>query len=61
MRNQPLLRFDNYMTLNDAIRRGDVRDLAEIVGKQFVQPSSFVGGPRYMVNNVRRLWLSARV
>ena len=49
------------MTLNHAIRRGDVRDLAENVGKQFVLPSSFVGGPRYMVNNVRRLWLSARV
>lgn len=53
MRNQPLLRSDNYRTLDDAIRRGelDAGDPAGNVGKRFVLPSSFVGGPRYMVNN----------
>ncbi|KAL6550513.1 hypothetical protein OROMI_021001 [Orobanche minor] len=53
MRNQPLLRSDKYKSLDDAIRTGDIDPAEPIgnIGKRFVLPSSFVGGPRYMVQN----------
>lgn len=53
IRNQPLLRTSNYKAIDDAIRSGVVEadDDAGNVGKRLVLPSSFVGGPRYMVQN----------
>lgn len=52
-RNQKLLRADNYKSIEDAIRRGDIdpTDEASMIGKRLVLPSTFVGGPRYMVQN----------
>lgn len=51
VKNQPLLRSDKYKKLDDAIRSGtiDIEDPADKVGKRIVLPSSFVGGPRYML------------
>ena len=50
MRNQQLLRSENYKSLDDAIRTGDI-DPNDPVGKRVVLPSSFVGGSRYMIQN----------
>ncbi len=67
MRNQKLLRADKYKSIEDAIRRGDIdpEDQASGIGKRLVLPSSFVGGPRYMVQNFqdtmaicKKSWLS---
>ncbi len=51
--NQKLLRADKYKAIEDAIRRGDIdpEDQASGLGKRLILPSSFVGGPRYMIQN----------
>ena len=43
IRNQPLLRAENYKKLDDAIRMGriDIDDAAVNLGKRLVLPSSF--------------------
>ena len=53
VRNQKLLRADNYKRLDDAIRRGDIDpdDSAGSIGQRCILPSTFVGGPRYMIQN----------
>ncbi|GAU25167.1 hypothetical protein TSUD_150660 [Trifolium subterraneum] len=47
--NQTVLRTDLYKNVCDAVVRGDT--IAAATGKQIVLPSSFTGGPRYMVQN----------
>ena len=47
--NQKNLRLELYFGLKDAILRGDTDPIT--VGKQIVLPFSFVGSPRYMVQN----------
>ena len=47
--NQDTLRVDLYHNLQDAVTRGDT-DAAGL-GKRIVLPSSFTGGPRYMMQN----------
>lgn len=46
--NQDKLRTDLYNGLVDALNSGD-NDLAQ-TGRRLILPSSFVGGPRYMLN-----------
>jgi len=48
-RNQSALRIELYSRLRDAIMRGDTTP--ESVGKRIVQPSSFTGSLRYMIEN----------
>jgi hypothetical protein len=43
------LRTDLYRNVCDAVVRGDT--IAAATGKRIVLPSSFTGGPRYMVQN----------
>ncbi|KAL6512382.1 hypothetical protein OROHE_019994 [Orobanche hederae] len=47
--NQKLLRYDNYKNLADAVLRGNAPTTS--IGKRFVIPTSFTGGPRYMIQN----------
>ncbi|GJS47128.1 putative reverse transcriptase domain-containing protein [Tanacetum coccineum] len=47
--NQDTLRVDLYHNLNDAFTRGDTN--AEGLGKRIVLPRTFIGGPRYMMQN----------
>ncbi|CAJ2652908.1 unnamed protein product [Trifolium pratense] len=47
--NQTVLRTDLYKNVCDAVVRGDT--IAAATGKRIVLPSSFTGGPRYMVQN----------
>ncbi|KAL6546679.1 hypothetical protein OROMI_022400 [Orobanche minor] len=47
--NQKLLRYDNYKNLADAVLRGNAPTTS--IGKHFVIPTSFTGGPRYMIQN----------
>jgi uncharacterized protein YdcH (DUF465 family) len=47
--NQTVLRTDLYRNVCDAVVRGDT--IAAATGKRIVLPSSFTGGPRYMVQN----------
>ncbi|KAL6557062.1 hypothetical protein OROHE_006938 [Orobanche hederae] len=47
--NQKLLRSDNYKNLADAVLRGNAPTTS--IGKRFVIPTSFTGGPRYMIQN----------
>lgn len=47
--NQTVLRTDLYKNVCDAVVRGDT--IAVATGKRIVLPSSFTGGPRYMVQN----------
>ncbi|GJZ08213.1 ATP-dependent DNA helicase PIF1 [Tanacetum coccineum] len=47
--NQDTLRVDLYHNLNDAVTRGDTH--AEGLGKRIVLPRSFIGSPRYMMQN----------
>lgn len=44
-----MLRTDLYRNVCDAVVRGDT--IAAATGKRIVLPSSFTGGPRYMVQN----------
>ena len=60
MRNQKLLRSENYKSLDDAIRRGDI-DPTDPVGKRVVLPSTFVGSPRYMVQNYQDVMAICKV
>ncbi|KAL6517513.1 hypothetical protein OROMI_033214 [Orobanche minor] len=45
--NQKLLRSDNYKNLADAVLRGNAPTTS--IGKRFVIPTSFTGGPKYMI------------
>ncbi|GJY00787.1 helicase [Tanacetum coccineum] len=47
--NQDTLRVDLYHNLNDAFTRGDTN--AEGLGKRIVLPRTYIGGPRYMMQN----------
>ncbi|PNY00838.1 ATP-dependent DNA helicase PIF1 [Trifolium pratense] len=47
--HQTVLRTDLYKNVCDAVVRGDT--VAAATGKRTVLPSSFTGGPRYMVQN----------
>ncbi|KAL6505874.1 hypothetical protein OROHE_023253 [Orobanche hederae] len=47
--NQKLLKSDNYKNLADAVLRGNAPTTS--IGKRFVIPTSFTGGPRYMIQN----------
>ncbi|XP_050279142.1 uncharacterized protein LOC126720581 [Quercus robur] len=47
--NQEKLRIELYNGLKDAVMRGDTTPAS--AGKIFVLPSSFIGGPRYMIEN----------
>ncbi|XP_077221932.1 uncharacterized protein LOC143855744 [Tasmannia lanceolata] len=47
--SQPQLRAELYKGLRDAVVRGDTTPAS--VGRRIVSPSSFTGGPRYMVQN----------
>jgi hypothetical protein len=47
--NQDTLRVDLYHNLQDAVTRGDTYAMG--LGKRIVLPSSFTGGPRYMMQN----------
>jgi hypothetical protein len=47
--NQKKLRSELYSGLKDAILRGDTNPIT--VGKRIILPSSFMGNPRYMVQN----------
>lgn len=47
--NQSELRVELYNNLCDAVTRGDTN--AEAIGQRIVLPSTFTGGPRYMVQN----------
>ncbi|XP_057421492.1 uncharacterized protein LOC130715411 [Lotus japonicus] len=48
-KNQTKLRTELYKNVCDAVVRGDT--IAAATGKRMVLPSSFTGGPRYMVQN----------
>lgn len=48
-KNQDNLRVDLYHNVFDAVTRGDTD--AAAIGKRIVLPSSFVGSPRYMMQN----------
>ncbi|KAK2379913.1 hypothetical protein QL285_067659 [Trifolium repens] len=48
-KNQTVVRTDLYKNVCDAVVRGDT--IAAATGKRTVLPSSFTGGPRYMVQN----------
>ena len=48
-KNQDTLRVDLYHNVFDAVTRGDTD--AAAIGKRIVLPSSFVGSPRYMMQN----------
>lgn len=48
-KNQTVLRTELYKNVCDAVVRGDT--MAAATGKRIVLPSSFTGGPRYMVQN----------
>ena len=43
------LRAEIYSGLKDAVQQGDTTQ--ESFGKRIVLPSSFTGGPRYMIHN----------
>lgn len=47
--NQKKLRADLYNNVCDAIGRGDTDPKS--LGKRIILPSSFTGGPRYMIEN----------
>ncbi|GKA71969.1 hypothetical protein Tco_0778185, partial [Tanacetum coccineum] len=47
--NLDTLRVDLYYNLNDAVTRGDTH--AEGLGKRIVLPKSFIGSPRYTMQN----------
>ncbi|KAL6556803.1 hypothetical protein OROHE_006679 [Orobanche hederae] len=47
--NQKLLRSDNHKNLADAVLRENAPTTS--IGKRFVIPTSFTGGPRYMIQN----------
>ncbi|GKC63748.1 ATP-dependent DNA helicase PIF1-like protein [Tanacetum coccineum] len=47
--NQYTLRVDLYHNLCDAVRRGDMSTVG--LGKRIVFPRSFIGNPRYMMQN----------
>ncbi|XP_033134461.1 uncharacterized protein LOC117127850 [Brassica rapa] len=51
MLNQKKLRADLYNNVCDAILQGDAS--SKKMGKRIILPSSFTGGPRYMVENYR--------
>ena len=51
MLNQKKLRADLYNNVCDAIQQGDAS--SKKMGKRIILPSSFTGGPRYMVENYR--------
>lgn len=48
-KNQDTLRVDLYHNVCDAVTRGDTS--ATGLGKRIVLPRSFIGGPRYMMQN----------
>ncbi|XP_020963355.1 uncharacterized protein LOC110264987 [Arachis ipaensis] len=48
---QPQLRVDKYKCLHESLINGDV-DAARL-GKRIILPSTFIGGPRYMMNNCK--------
>jgi hypothetical protein len=50
-RNQKKLRVDLYQGLQDALEAGDTDTTT--LGKRIVLPSSFTGGPRFMVQLYR--------
>lgn len=56
--NQKNLRVDLYQHVYDAVTKGD-RNATE-VGKRTVLPSSFTGGPRYMVQNYQDVMVLCR-
>ena len=60
IRNQPLLRCDKYKALDDAVRTGDF-DPTSNVGKWYVLPSSFIGSPRYMIQNFQDVMAICKV
>ncbi|CAN6835438.1 unnamed protein product [Brassica oleracea] len=45
--NQDVLRAELYSNVLDAVSKGDTD--AKIIGQRFIQPPSFTGGPRYLV------------
>ncbi|XP_013607568.1 PREDICTED: uncharacterized protein LOC106314194 [Brassica oleracea var. oleracea] len=45
--NQDVLRAELYSNVLDAVSKGDTD--AKIIGKRFILPPSFTGGPRYLV------------
>ena len=48
-KKQDYLRAEIYSGLKDTVLRGDTTRAS--IGKQIVLPSSFTGGPRYMIQN----------
>ncbi|KAL4344186.1 hypothetical protein AHAS_Ahas11G0153200 [Arachis hypogaea] len=48
---QPQLRVDKYKCLHESLINGDV-DAARL-GKRIILPSTFTGGPKYMMNNCK--------
>ena len=57
--NQDNLRVDLYHNVFDAVTRGDTD--AAAIGKRIVLPSSFVGSPRYMMQNYQDAMALCRV
>ena len=53
VRNQKVLRADNYKKLEEEIRIGDIdpADTSTNIIKPCILPSTFVGGPCYMIQN----------
>ncbi|KAJ4753717.1 hypothetical protein LUZ62_088122 [Rhynchospora pubera] len=47
--NQDSLRMDSIQNIRDAVLQGDM--FGYQVGKRFILPASFVGGPRYLFQN----------
>lgn len=47
--NQKQLRAELYSGLRDAINQGDV--MTNSIGKMTILPSTYIGGPRYRVQN----------
>ncbi|KAL1309905.1 hypothetical protein AAHE18_17G212000 [Arachis hypogaea] len=55
---QPQLRVDKYKCLHESLIIGDV-DAARL-GKRIILPSTFTGGPRYMMNNCKDAFIICR-
>ena len=53
-KKQDYLRAEIYSGLKDTVLRGDTTRAS--IGKRIVLPSSFTGGPRYMIQNYRCDW-----
>jgi hypothetical protein len=56
--NQKKLRADLYQGLQDAIATGD--NSAVAIGQRIILPSSFIGGPRHMVQNYQNAMVICR-